>query len=193
MVFLDRYGNDLNLSLSSFAFDTNSISLVSGYKLSTGASVSAGAIFKFASGISTVYVYVPFTASTFSTTSTSGDWIDLTKSYTYLPSTSLAGFTTSQPLSLFNILISTDYNQWYTSVVGNTTILISKFVYNINSVSTATPSSLGTAILAAGFDGAIGTTGDKLCYASILTGNVPMVLASSKRTCARACRCGSRQ
>jgi hypothetical protein len=102
------------------------------------------------------------------------DLVDLTNSAGQLPSNTLQSFNGNGALSAFNFFDNTDFNQWYTSVVGLNTVLVSKFVYNIASTSAAATSASATttAFTAINWQGAIATTGDKLCYASLSTGNV---------------------
>jgi hypothetical protein len=101
------------------------------------------------------------------------DLVDLTNSAGQLPSNTLQSFNGNGALSAFNFFDNTDFNQWYTSVVGLNTVLVSKFVYNIASTSAAATSTSATttAFTAINWQGAIATTGDKLCYASFSTGN----------------------
>jgi len=157
---------------------------VTGYN-NVNTTIAAVALFQFTSGSNMVYVYVPFSSKSISSNPTasnnlSPDLIDLTNSYSLLSSNSLSSFNSNQTLTAFNFLDNTDYNQWYTSVIGTSTILISKFVYNINSVSTASSTSGITALSTLDFGSTVTTTGDKLCYASISMGNVIVFLVSSK-------------
>ena len=138
MTFLDRYGNELFLTLSSFSFDSSSTTtgFVTNYA-TPAITISAAAVFLFNSGIHNVYVYIPFTTPD----PTNPDIVDLTSSLA--PSNSLAGWDGNGALSPFNFFDSTDYNQWYTATTGTTTVLISKFVYATTNVTNANPSSGG--------------------------------------------------
>ncbi len=176
MSFLDRYGNDLNLSLTNFAITTSLNSYVSGYSM-TG-SISHAVLFQFSDGTNNVYVYVPFTTTG---VTTNADVVDLTSTSSYVPSNSISSYSSSSSLSAFNFFDTTEYNQWYTSVVGTSTILISKFVYKVSSALTAVDTgSLATTITNLKFEDTVGSTGNKLCYASLTTGNVNKLLFSSK-------------
>lgn len=174
-LFLDRFGNDLNLTLSQFAFETlGLISFVSGYSTT----LTAAALFQFvnSTGTESVYVYVPFVTGKPASSNTFVDLVDLTTagSQIQLPSNTLQNLNVNSPLSAFNFFDNTDFNQWYTSVSGTNTVLVSKFVYNINSISGASGSNssgLTTPFLAIPWNSTISSTGDKLCYASLSTGN----------------------
>ena len=139
MTFLDRYGNELFLTLSSFSFDSTSTTtgFVSGYA-TPNITISAAAVFLFNSGIHNVYVYIPFTSTSNNTYS---DLIDLTSSLA--PSNSLAGWDGNGALSPFNFFDNTDNNQWYTAATGTNTVLISKFVYAIASTANANIGGMG--------------------------------------------------
>ena len=72
---------------------------------------------------------------------------------------------------MFNIFNKNNYNQWYTAVTGTNTVLVSNFVYRIKSVLSTTTGTFVSDMV--GVSWPIGSTGDKLCYASTLTtGNV---------------------
>ena len=112
------------------------------------------------------------------------------------PVPSLSSFDGNGPLSVFNFLDLTDYNLWYTMVKGNDIFLVSNFIYKIttdaNAVTVASSpafalSSLGLSLNAA----TASATGDKLCYASSSTGNVPSDRFSSRPNCGRTWLCGS--
>jgi len=176
MSFLDRYGNDLNLTLTNFAITTSLNSYVSGYSM-TG-SISHAVLFQFSDATSNVYVYVPFTNSG---NSIDLDVVDLTSSSSYVPKNALSSYSSSSSLSAFNFFDTTEYNQWYTSVVGTNTILISKFVYKVSSTLSASDTAgLATTITNLKFEDTVGNTGNKLCYASLTTGNVNVYTYSSK-------------
>ena len=140
MTFLDRYGNELFLTLSSFSFDStsNTVVFVSGYATPT-ITISAAAVFLFNSGIHNVYIYIPFVTTP---DPTNPDIVDLTSPLA--PSNSLAGWDGNGALSPFNFFDNTDYNQWYTATIGTNTVLISKFVYAITSTANANPGGMGT-------------------------------------------------
>lgn len=90
---------------------------------------------------------------------------------------SFSSFALPASLSTLNFLDQTLYNQWYTVAVGSNTVLVSNFVYKLSSISTAQAAASALASTVAGIDwnAAIAGTGDKLCYASIITtGNVPI-------------------
>lgn len=90
---------------------------------------------------------------------------------------SFSSFAIPASLSALNFLDQTIYNQWYTVVVGTTTVLVSNFIYKVSSIATAEAAASTLAGTVAGIDwnAAIAGTGDKLCYAStITTGNVPI-------------------
>ena len=96
------------------------------------------------------------------------------------PSNALKDFTAdNDSIAAFNFFVMTDYNQWYTMTSGDsTTVLVSKFVYKITSIDNATVREQ----IASDLEGLIldSTTADKLCYASITTGNVIFLRFSSR-------------
>ena len=172
--FLDRYGNDLNLPLTNFGITTSMNSYVTGYSL-TG-NISHAVLFLFSDGTNKVYMYVPFSTNA---DAKSADAVDLTS--TSAPTNSLSSYSSGSSLSAFNFFDNTDYNQWYTSVVGTSTILISKFIYKVSTALNASDSgNLATTITGLKFEDTVGSTGNKLCYASLTTGNVNLSTHSSK-------------
>ena len=149
---------------------------VSGYSL-TG-NISHAVLFLFSDGTNKVYMYVPFSIDA---NAKSADVVDLTS--TSAPTNSLSSYSSSSgsSLSAFNFFDNTDYNQWYTSVVGTSTILISKFIYKVSTALNASDSgNLATTITVLKFEDTVGSTGNKLCYASLTTGNVNLSTYSSK-------------
>ena len=107
---------------------------------------------------------------------------------------SLAGWDGSGTLSPFNFFDYTDYNQWYTQVMGTDTALVSNFVYRITSVAAAstTAKATSTSLNALAFSTATAaTTGDKLSYASPSNGNVLSLLFSSNQYSDRTTLFGS--
>jgi len=158
----------------SFAWDATGTAtgLVSGYTTTP----TTVALFQFNSGSNIVYIYIPFIAS--SAHAPNVDVVDLTSTSSYAPSTTLSSFNGNSALSAFNFFDLTDYNQWYTVVSATsapaTTVLVSKFVYQISSVSSATTaaSTLASTISGLSFLSTnAASTGDKLCYASFSQGN----------------------
>lgn len=106
--------------------------------------------------------------------------VDLTSSKI---SNSLSGFNGNGVLSAFNLFDQNNYNQWYVQNIGTRYVLVSKFVYKVNSVtnmvsSSTTPASTinGMALSAT----TAAATGQKLCYASTIGGDVTWVLVSSR-------------
>ena len=164
MTFLDSAGNELFMPLTAASFDrsANTTGFVTGYP--SNPLIAAAAVFQFTSGVNNVFVYIPFTITS---STTNPDVVDLTVASA--PSNSLSTWTGSAPLSPFNFFDLTDYNQFYTAVIGSNTVLISKFVYAVSSVSTAqslayTPASTLTNL---GWNTAVvASTGSKLCYGS---------------------------
>jgi hypothetical protein len=181
MKFLDVYGNDLSLSLTNYGLDKNI--LVTGYNIT----ITDAYIFQFTSGASNVYLYIPVTKDA---SLTSVDLVDLTSGLA--PSNSLANFGDSSSLSAFNFFDLTDYNQWYTTVIGLNTLLASKFIYRVANIpNTLINGTASTNLQALSFT-QTSSYGDKLCYASTETnGNVLPPPLSSRPTCVKACRCGS--
>jgi hypothetical protein len=168
LIFLDRYGNEFTAPLTSFSFTRNGAmtGFVTGYS-TTPATV---AVFQFVSGINNVYVWVPFITST----PTGVDVIDLTS--TLAPANAIESFNGDGALSAFNLFDKTDFNLWYALTSGTNTVLASRFVYRITSVSNANAALAGAAsnLDGVGFSDAIAyATGEKLCYASRSNGNVP--------------------
>lgn len=184
-MFLDRYGNDVTLTLNSYTFESSTIltQFVNGYQASATPSTFTAtyvALFQFSNTAMTenVFIYIPFVTGMPLSTNTYTDIVDLTTSGNQLPSNTLQSFSGMGALTPFNFFDNTDFNQWYTAAQnsgGNiSTVLISKFVYNINTVSgvSSTASTLTNTFNAIPWNSLIATTGDKLCYASFSTGNV---------------------
>jgi hypothetical protein len=132
-------------------------------------------VFQFSDGTNNIYLYVPFTTSG---SSDNAAVVDLTSTAAPSAYSALKNFQiTNSSLTAFNILQRTELNQFYTSVVGKNTLLVSNFIFKVASTSTALPSQ-GTASISMA---AIGTwdaqgaiVGNKLCYASTSNGNVIM-------------------
>ena len=167
--FLDRYGNDLFMLLNSFSFDNsaNTIAFVTGYTTS----YSSAATFEFVSGNNKVYVFIPFTTN--APTNANLDVVDLTAASA--PPNNLANWNGNGVLSPFNFFDMTDYNQWYSTVIGTSTVLISNFIYRItndNNAATTQAAPASTLTALAWTTAITAATGDKLCYASISNGNV---------------------
>jgi hypothetical protein len=90
---------------------------------------TSAVLFKFTSGTTNVYVFVPFITA--SSSPISAYEIDLSSNL--VPSNTLKDFNGNSALSAFNFLDLTTYNQWYSAFVGSDTVLVSTFVYKINS------------------------------------------------------------
>lgn len=149
--------------------------MVSGYNFNTTyTSIFAAYIFKFTSNSNNVYLWIPITTSLTPANNSynSPDVVDLTSSKA--PSNSLNTFTNTSSLASFNYFDLTDYNQWYTTVIGLNTLLVSKFIYKVASYATTSSSStVATSLLGLGLSTAQSLYyGNKLCYASTdTTGN----------------------
>lgn len=184
MKFLDIYGNDLNLPLTDYAYDSTAATFTS--HLYTTSPTGAH-IIKFSDGTNNVYVYIPTTTSAIPNTDQTG--IDLTK--TSAPSNSLYSFTGMGALSPFNLIDMTDLNQFYTITTATNTLLVNKFYYKVTTGPTQSGTNLYTEMNGKSWSSNY-KTGDKLCYASTeTTGNVFEGIFSFKRTSERVCRCGS--
>jgi hypothetical protein len=168
MKFLDTYGNDLELTLTDVSISTTAIDLVTGYS-TTGGAITAGSsfIFEFTNGSNIVYVWIPVTIGG---SKSNPDLIDLTDKNA--PSNSIFGqaFTNNplnNPLTPFNFFDQTDYNQWYTTVVGSKTLLASKFMYKVSVLPTSLAGLTAEAVITTvNWDNGNTNYGNKLCYAS---------------------------
>lgn len=164
MKFLDTYGNDLELTLTDVSISTTAKDLVTGYSTTGGAvTVESSFIFEFSNGSNIVYVWIPVTTAG---SKSNPDLIDLTDKNA--PSNSINGQAfTNNPLTPFNFFDQTDYNQWYTTVVGTKTLLASKFIYKLSTAPTPFPGSTAqTGIQGVNWDNGNTDYGNKLCYAS---------------------------
>lgn len=94
--------------------------------------IQGAAVFKFyqSSTAPTVFVYIPFT----STGSDSNlNVVDLTQ--TSKISNSLSHYDGNGALSAFNFFDTTNYNQWFVQNIGTEYVLVSRYIYKINSVA----------------------------------------------------------
>lgn len=162
MKFLDYFGNDLELTLNNVAVSSARKDLVTGYSALGTFTPATSYIFEFKNGSNIVYVWIPIVTTG---ESKNPDLIDLTSSSA--PSNSINTITiTNTPLTPFNFFDQTDYNQWYTSVVGTKTLLASKFMYKV----TTAPADLIIGSLQddinIDWNAGAATYGNKLCYAS---------------------------
>lgn len=169
MKFLDVSGSDLGLTLTNYALDSSTKSIVTGYNINAAYySIFAAYIFQFTSGSNNVYLWIPITLSSAPSNNSfnSVDVVDLTSNTA--PGNNLAYFTNTSSLSAFNFFDLTDYNQWYTTVIGTNTLLVSKFIYRVGTYATVTSSSTAaTNLLNLNISSAqSGSYGNKLCYAS---------------------------
>ena len=138
--FQDNSGTRYNLPLYSYTwtkgdtmdnFATNYLSSTFGgttYALN----IQGAAVFKFyqSSTAPTVFVYIPFT----STGSDSNlNVVDLTQ--TSKISNSLSHYDGNGALSAFNFFDTTNYNQWFVQNIGTEYVLVSRYIYKINSVA----------------------------------------------------------
>ena len=163
--------------MNSFSYDSSSTTtgFVTGWDAvnsTTNITIDAAAVFLFNSGANNVYVYIPFTQTLYPD---NADVVDLTSAKA--PSNSLSSWTGIGTLTPFNFFDQTDFNQWFTVVVGTNTVLISKFVYSISNTGAAASTPYGPAIslVSKGWTTAVRSTGDKLCYS-----NVTLIKFSSK-------------
>lgn len=150
------------LTAASFDSSANTRAFVTGYTVDP--TIAAAAVFQFTSGVNNVYVYIPFTTTT---TTTNPSVVDLTLASA--PSNSLNTWSGTAALSPFNFFDLTDYNQFYTAVIGTDTVLISSFVYAVSSVGTAQSSAYAPASTLTGLSwttAVVASTGSKLCYGS---------------------------
>lgn len=139
------YGNDLNLTLEGASYEAIT-DFVKGYGTRANsplAPLQGAFIFKFTSGLNIVYVFVPVTTSITS----NPDLIATSPA-------AITSFAYGNSLSAFNVLDQTDYNQWYSSTVGKTTILVSNFVYNIKTAPAPT-TTYGATIRGIDWNGAL--------------------------------------
>ena len=183
---MDRYGSERTLDLNSMSFDNQQTGFVVGYASSP--TIDAAVTFLFSDGTNNVYVYIPLTT----TVSTSVDVVDLTS--TKAPMNALAGWDGSGSLTPFNFFDYTDYNQWYTQVIGTNTVLVNKFVYKITATNSKSTNAQvpGSTLASLTFDASTAAaTGDKLCYASPSNGNVLHILFSSKHPSEKVMPSGS--
>jgi hypothetical protein len=201
-MFLDVNGNDLVLPLTNFALDNNAIakSFVNGYgfKFSTtnttyAVTPDAAYLFQFSDGTNIVYVYIPVT--------TTGniynpDVVDLTAAGGAVANFVVPSSGSAVPLTPFNMVNENTYNQWYTSNVGTSSILVSNFIYKVPAANVAAAITNQAAwqvtmLTNTNWNTALATNSAKLCYAStITTGNVSIILSSSKRISEKACLYG---
>jgi hypothetical protein len=183
--FLDYWGNDLVLPLTSFAYDTGAflsnygLTSVSGITLIGGTTPTvtaptAGFIFQFYDGSNTVYLYIPTITSSSTRTLYDTYYIDLTTSGA--PSNSIGNLNLGgAALSAFNFIDGTNYNQFYSvaySAGARSTLLVSSFYYGVSSSlasQTTTMGSLWTSLTNIDWSTAAMATGTKLCYAATFT------------------------
>lgn len=146
-MFLDVNGNDLVLPLTNFALDsnTNAINFVNGYgfKFSTtnttyAATLAGAYLFKFSDGTNIVYVYIPVTTSG---SIYNPDVVDLTAAGGAIAKFVIPSAGSAVPLTPFNMVNENTYNQWYTSNVGTSSILVSNFIYKVPAANVAAAST----------------------------------------------------
>ena len=166
------------MTLTSVSYDSNAATtgFVTGY---ASPAVSAAVVFLFTSGSNNLFIYIPFTTGAISS-NLNVDVVDLTS--TSAPMNSLEGWAASGgSLSAFNFFDYTDYNQFYTQVIGSDTVLVSKFVYKVTAITAATSTQNAPASTLTGLTFTTATaaaTGDKLCYAATSNGIVHFFLFS---------------
>ena len=168
----------MNLNLDSYLFSSNVAftGFVTGY--STPMPVATAAyVMKFTSGLNTVYLLIPVTATIPTAASYSEAVLDLRVGQPNVPYNAIYDFSvTSSNFNAFNILDLTDYNLFYTATVGSNTLLVSNFVFIISSIAGATNTATFGDITTLNWDGAVPSTGDELCHAAqATTGNVLLV------------------
>ena len=156
----------------------------------------AGAyLFQFSDGTNNVYVYIPVTTNG---SIYNPDLVDLTTAGGALAGFVIPSSGSAVPLTPFNMVNELTYNQFYTSNVGTSSILVSNFIYKVAAANVAAASSTEAAwqttmLTSTNWNTALASNSAKLCYASTLTtGNVPCILSSSKHISEKVFPCGSR-
>lgn len=184
--FQDNSGTRLSLPLTKFYWakgDTTSFAI--GYAASVNSSatvtIDGAAVFLFqlSSLGKEVYVYIPFTTSGSTNNQNVVNLVETSK----IPN-SLSHFDGNGVLSAFNFFNQDNYNQWFVQNIGETYVLVSRYIYKVNSLSnmvtsfTFSVSGVGAATLFT--DTTAKSTGYKLCYAS--NSDVLIVRCSGKAT-----------
>ena len=123
---------------------------------------------KFTTGSNALYLVIPVTATVPSDASYSEAVMDLRVGQSNVVANAIYDFNVaSSGFNAFNLLDLTDFNIFYTATVGFNTILVSNFVFIVNSVASAdSATTTFSGLTTNNWDLDVPSTGDKLCHAA---------------------------